>query len=387
MSIFKKTERRALPTNIDPYQITARPLFNNYSGELVNENTAFAHSALTAAVTLLADSIASMPLELMRDRAGRTERLPTPSVLLKPNDHQSMFDFIHQTVLMLALHGCAYIYAPRRPGELPPEMRNINPQQIKDIVSDVDGTLGYEINKVKYSMSEIRAIHWLLFPGRTRGLSPLEIQRNTVGMGIAMDRFLAQFYGEGATPSSVLETDQKITPDQADLMRQTWEDSHYKRRRPAVLTGGLKWRSITTSASDMQMIQHRESIIRDIARVYRIPIHLIGGSGGDSQTYQNVEQAGINFVRYTLLPWMRRIEDAISEMLPLTQKVRFNADEFMRADLMTRVNAQRTQILTGTLSPNEARQQENREPYEGGDTFMAPSTTPPAGTDAEPPQR
>jgi len=387
VSIFKKTERRALPTNIDPYQITARPLFNNYSGELVNENTAFAHSALTAAVTLLADSIASMPLELMRDRAGRTERLPTPSVLLKPNDHQSMFDFIHQTVLMLALHGCAYIYAPRRPGELPPEMRNINPQQIKDIVSDVDGTLGYEINKVKYSMSEIRAIHWLLFPGRTRGLSPLEIQRNTVGMGIAMDRFLAQFYGEGATPSSVLETDQKITPDQADLMRQTWEDSHYKRRRPAVLTGGLKWRSITTSASDMQMIQHRESIIRDIARVYRIPIHLIGGSGGDSQTYQNVEQAGINFVRYTLLPWMRRIEDAISEMLPLTQKVRFNADEFMRADLMTRVNAQRTQILTGTLSPNEARQQENREPYEGGDTFMAPSTTPPAGTDAEPPQR
>ena len=387
MSIFKKFEQRALPTNIDPYQITARPLFNNYSGELVNENTAFASSALTAAVTLLADSIATMPLELLRERAGRTERLPTPSVLLKPNEHQSMFDFVHQTVLMLALHGCAYIYAPRRAGELPPEMRNINPLQIKDMVSDVDGTLYYEISKQKYSTAEIRGIHWLLFPGRTRGLSPLEIQRNTVGMGIAMDRFLAQFYGEGATPSSVLETEQKITPDQADLMRQTWEDSHYKRRRPAVLTGGLKWRSITTSASDMQMIQHRESIIRDIARVYRIPLHLIGGSGGDSQTYQNVEQAGINFVRYTLLPWMRRVEDAISEMLPLTQKVRFNADEFMRADLTTRVNAQRTQILSGTLSPNEARQTENLEPYEGGDLFVNPSATPPAGTDAIPPER
>jgi HK97 family phage portal protein len=387
MSIFKRTEKRALPLNIDPYQITARPLFNNYSGELVNENTAFAHSALTAAVTLLADSIAVMPLELLRERGGRTERLPTPSVLIKPNEHQTMFDFIHQTVLMLALHGCAYIYAPRRPGELPPEMKNIHPSQVKDMIDDTDGTLTYEISRQQYTLNEIRAIHWLLFPGRTRGLSPLEIQRNTVGMGIAMDRFLSQFYGEGATPSSVLETDQRITPDQADLMRQTWEDSHYKRRRPAVLTGGLKWRSITTSASDMQMIQHRESIIRDIARAYRIPLHLILGSGGDSQTYQNVEQAGINFVRYTLLPWMRRIEDAISEMLPLTQKVRFNADEFMRADLTTRVNAQRTQILSGTLSPNEARQQENREPYEGGDTFMTPATTPPAGIDAVPPER
>jgi hypothetical protein len=82
---------------------------------------------------------------------------------------------------------------------------------------------------------------------------------------------------------------------------------------------------------------------------------------------------------------MRRLEDAISEMLPLNQKVRFNADEFMRADLTTRVNAQRTQILSGTMSPNEARQQENREPYEGGDAFVAPSAQPSAGTDAVPP--
>lgn len=386
MSLFKRTEQRALPTSIDPYQITARPLFQNYSGEIVTENTAFAQSSLMAAVTLLADAIAVMPLELMRERAGRTEQLPTPSVLLKPNEHQTMFDFIHQTVLMLALHGTAYIYAPRRPGELPPEMKNIHPNQIKGFVDVDDGTLYYEIGRQRYSPAEIRAIHWVLFPGKTRGLSPLEVQRNTIGMGIAMDRFLAQFYGEGATPSSVLETDQKVTPDQADLLRQTWEDSHNKRRRPAVLSGGLKWRSITTSAADMQMIEHRESIIRDIARAYRIPLHMILGSGGNSQTYQNVEQAGINFVRYTLLPWMRRIEDAISEMLPLTQKVRFNADEFMRADLITRVNAQRVQILSGTLSPNEARQEENREPYPGGDTFVNPSATPPLGTDAEPPQ-
>jgi hypothetical protein len=95
---------------------------------------------------------------------------------------------------------------------------------------------------------------------------------------------------------------------------------------------------------------------------------------------------------------MRRLEDAISEMLPLTQRVRFNADEFMRADLITRVRAQQVQIMSGTLSPNEARQQENREPYEGGDQFVigiagAPLSgiegdeKPQLGTDADPPKR
>jgi HK97 family phage portal protein len=220
-----------------------------------------------------------------------------------------------------------------------------------------------------------------------RGVSPIETMRNTIGMGLAMDRFLSQFYGEGATPSSVLETDGALTPDQARQIRDSWEEAHYKHRKPAVLQGGLKWRSITTSAADMQMLEHKESIIRDIARVYRIPLHLIIGTGGDSQTYQNLEAVGSAFYQYTLLGWVRRLETAFSEMLPLTQQVRFNASEFLRADLMTRVKAEQIQILSATLTPNEAREIENREPYDGGDQFVAPSTTPVVGTDAVPPEK
>lgn len=368
MSFFKRFEGRALPTSIDPYQITARPYYPNYSGEIINETNAFASSALLSSVTLLADSIACMPLELTTDIGGRIERLPTPSVLLQPNETQTMFDFIHETMVTLAMHGCVYIYAPQGPDGLPLEMRNIHPSLVEDY-TDVDG-YSYRINKELYSRKDIRAIHWLMLPNRRRGISPLEAQRNTIGMGIAMDRFLAQFYGDGATPSSVLETDQTITSEQAVMLRENWEDAHWKRRRPAVLTGGLKWRSITTSASDNQMIEHRESIIRDIARVYRIPLHLIAGVGGSNETYQNVESAGTSFVRYTLLPWMSRLENAISTMLPLTQKVRFDSNEFERADLMTRIRAQQVQIASGTLTPNEARAIENREPYEGGDQFV-----------------
>lgn len=387
MSLWRKQESRVLPTSIDPYQITARPFYNNYSGEIVTELTAFASSAVLAATNLLADSIASMPLELTRQRAGRLERLPTPSVLIKPNAHQSMFEFVHQTILTLALHGNAYIYAPRTAGGLPSEMRNIHPKDIKGMVYSDDGSIVYTLGKTQtLTDKEIRPIRWLLLPNQQVGISPLEAMKNTIGMSIAMDRFLSQFYGEGGTPSSVLETDTTITTEQAQILRDTWEDSHVRRRKPAVLTGGLKWRSITTSAADMQMLEHREAIVRDISRVYRIPLHLINGSGGDSQTYQNIESAGTNFVRYTLLPFMRRLEDAISEMLPLTQRVRFNADEFQRADLQTRVQAHQIQILSGTMSPNEARQLENREPYEGGDIFLTPTSSQVVGTDAVPPQ-
>jgi len=368
MSLFR--EKRALPYTIDPNQITARPYYPNYSGELVNETNAFASSAVLSCVSLIADSVATMPLELTRERNGRFESMPTPSVLIKPNATQSMFEFVHEVVATLALHGCAYIYAPRRAGELPVEMRAIHPHSVVDGYDPATGELYYKIGKDRYENGDIRAIHWLLLAGQRRGVSPLEAQRNTIGMALAMDRFLSQFYGEGATPSSVLESDKPVTLEQAQVLRETWEEAHNKRRRPAVLSNGLKWRSITTSASDMQMIEHRESVIRDIARVYRVPLNLISGTGGDSQTYQNVESMGINFVRFTLLAWMRRVEDAISEMLPITQRVRFNADEFLRADLITRVRAQQIQIMNGTLTPNEARADDDRDPYAGGDQFI-----------------
>jgi HK97 family phage portal protein len=368
VSVWRNIEKRALPVSIDPYQITARPAFGNYSGELVDEISALASSAVLASVTIIADAVASMPLNLVREERNRVIVLDKPSLLEKPNDHQTMFEFIHQATSLIALHGVDYIYAPRGSNGVPVEMRNLPPKFVGVVLQD-DQVI-YSMDKKAFRAGDVRAVHWLTFPDRLRPISPLEAQRNTIGMSLAMERFLSQFYGEGATPSSVLETDQAMSKDAAEILRDSWEESHYKRRRPAVLTNGLKWRPVTTSAADMQMLEHRESIVRDIARVYRIPSHLMNASGGDTMTYQNVESAGINFVRYTLLPYMRRLEDAISSLLPLGQRVRFDADEFMRADLATRVRAEQVQIMSGTLTPNEARAMENREPYDGGDQFI-----------------
>jgi len=237
MSLWKKSEQRALPTSIDPYQISARPFYSNWSGELVTEFTALAHSAVLASVTILADSIASMPVELVRKRADRIERLPTPSVFQQPNDHQNMFEFVHQTMLTLALHGNAYIYAPRGADGIPVEMRNIHPRAIKKIALTDTGEMIYDLGKIQYSSKDVRSIHWMILPNQLQGISPIETLNNTIGMGLSMDRFLAQFYGEGATPSSVLETDGSLTSDQAKQIRDNWVEAHYKHRKPAVLQG------------------------------------------------------------------------------------------------------------------------------------------------------
>jgi len=376
MSIFKlPREERALPITIDPYQLTARPQFNNWSGEVVNEITAFASSAVLAAVTLLADSVATCTLEYTRSVNGgmRIERLDPPSVLLRPNADQLQFEFIHQFVTSMAVYGVTYLYAPRVSVDgLPVEMRILDPKTVTPKVDKKTDEIYWVVGKEKtiLTRNEIRQVDWLKVAGNLVGLAPFEVLRNTIGVSIAMERFLGQFYGEGAIPSSVMESDKPITKEQAQVLRDTWSDSHWKRRMPAVLSNGLRWRPIVTSATDAQMLEHREAIVRDIARAYRIPAHLINGVGGDSQTYQNVESAGIQFVRHTLLPWMRRIEDAISDTLPLEYRVRFNADEFLRADLRTRVAAQTQQIQSGTLTPNEARLLEGRDPYEGGDAFL-----------------
>jgi HK97 family phage portal protein len=376
MSLFKKVEQRQLPPSIDPSGLTARPAYGSSAGEIVDQNTAFTSTTIMAAVTLLADSVALMPLDLYREVNSRYEKLSKPLVLRKPNAEQTMFDFVHQFIATLAIHGTCFVYAPRKNGMVV-ELRNIHPDRVSIQIDTNENSITYgeriytiSGSSEQFTSDVLKQVDWLRFPNQVRGLSPIDSLRQAIGTNIAIDRFLAQFYGDGATPSSVLETDNNLSPEAAEVLRQTWVDTLYKNRKPAVLTGGLKWRSVTVSASDMDTINYREAIVRDISRAYRIPLHMINGSGGDTQTYQNVESAGINFLRHTLLPWCRRLEDLITELMSPDEQVRFDVNEFARADLLTRVRAQQVMIMSGTLTPNEARHIEGREPYEGGDQFI-----------------
>ena len=384
------------------------PQFNNYvsplsqlygqtsmtsaAGERIDEWTALGVSAVLSSVSLLADSVASMPLRsYIIDKEGKRVMLPLPEVLANPDPESNTYELIHQVVASMALHGNAYVKIDRdRSGNMI-GLVPLHPYQMQVLpTGDMTGRrylhLGNEMNR-----EDMLHLRWFTPPQSLVGISPLNQTRNLVGLAIAMDRHLAQFYGEGGTPSSVLETDQKLTLDQARIIQGTWESTHRRHRRPAVLSDGLKWRPITTSAADNEMIATREQIIRDIARIYRIPSHLIGATG-DNQTYQNVEQASLNFLTHTIAPWIRRIEIAISRILDDGTDVAFDTSSILRTDALTRARVNSINISMGARTPNEVRQIEGMEPYEGGDSFTqslvgnvtAGGQLPVLGTDSDP---
>jgi HK97 family phage portal protein len=382
-------ERRSAPLALQPAGFT---IGNNWTGETVTEDSALEVAAVLACVSLLADSVASLPLRAIKQIGDRNEPLAVPAWIQTPAPTVTSYELIHMLVSSLALHGNAYAVLDYAGGLLK-SITPLHPAHV--VVTVVDSKRTYNVNGVDVPADDMMHLRWFTSPQQAKGISPIHTQRTTIGLSLAMDRHLAQFYGEGATPSSVLETDAEMTVEAAKVLQATWESQHRRRRRPAVLSGGLKWRAVSASAADMELNATREAQIQEIARIFRVPAHMVGSSG-PSQTYQNIEQAGVQFVTYTLLPWLRRIEDALSNLMPTPQVVRFDTSAFLRADTINRYRAHQVGISSGFITPNEARNTEGLEPFVGGDEFFlalpgAPMAgpgvdLPPVGVDADPPQ-
>jgi len=389
MSLFAK---RAL--NPDPVRTSVWLPTTNWSGESITEATALEVTALMACVSLIADSVASLPMRGIRHVGDRTEPVPIPKWIDSSTEH-TQYELIHMIVTSLALHGNAYIYVDRDVNTNAPIMLTpLHPTNVQ--VNIVNRQRYYTTNGIVIDLNNMLHLRWWTPPQSAVGLSPIEMQRNTIGLALAQARFVNQWYSEGATPSSVLEVDGDMTTDQAKVLQATWETSHRRKRRPAVLTNGMKWKPITASAQDMELAESREQTINDIARIFRVPNYMIGARG-DSQTYQNNESAGMHFVTYTLLPWLVRIERALSGLMVAPREIKFDTSAFLRANTTERIRAYQSAIMSGILTPNEAREREGQEPYPGGDEFVmvlpgaivagTSEAQPPVGTDAEPPIR
>jgi HK97 family phage portal protein len=388
MSIIK----RGLTGRYPQYNNYVAPLSQLYgqtnitsaAGERIDEWSAFGVSAVISAISLLADSVASMPLRTFKIVDGKRVAVPMPEIIKQPDIDSNEYELVHQIVASMALHGNAYVHLDRdKRGEIiglvPLHVYQMQVLPTGDQTGRKYLHLGNEI-----PAEDLIHLRWFTPPQSLVGVSPLIQSRNLIGLAMAMDRHLGQFYAEGATPSSILETDQKLTNEQAQIIRNTWEATHKRHRRPAVLSDGLKWKPITTSAADNEMIATREQLIRDIARVFRIPAHLILASGGDTQTYQNVEQASLNFLTHTITPWIRRVEIGLSKVLPNGTDIAFDTSSLLRTDALTRAKVNMLNVQIGARTPNEVRQIEGLEPYVGGDVFnQALAGTVTAGGDTQ----
>lgn len=224
--------------------------------------------------------------------------------------------------------------------------------------------------------SDVLHIPGLGFDGLV-GYSPIAMAKNSIGMAIACEEYSARFFSNGAAPGGVLEHPGTVKEPQK--IRDSWNKSFMgtpNSHRIAVLEEGMKYTPIGISPNEAQFLETRKFQINEIARIFRVPPHMVGDL--EKSSFSNIEQQSLEFVKYTLDPWVSRWEQSMvrSLLLPDEKKeyfVKFNLDGLLRGDYQSRMNGYATARQNGWMSANDIRELENldRIPKEdGGDLYL-----------------
>ena len=353
------------------------------SGKTVNERTAMQTTAVYACVRILAETIASLPLHTYRytDRGKEKSIDHNLYYLLHEAPNPEMTSFVFRETLMghLLLWGNAYAQIIRDGRGKVISIYPLMPDKM-EVNRDNMGEIYYIYNKdaQRYLLrgDEVLHIPGLGFDGLI-GYSPIAMAKNAIGMAIATEEYGAKFFANGANPGGVLEHP-GVVKDPARV-RESWNSVYQgstNAHRVAVLEEGMKFQSIGVPPEQAQFLETRKFQINEIARIFRIPPHMIGDL--EKSSFSNIEQQSLEFVIYTLDPWVVRWEQAMQRaLLLLTEKseyfIKFNVDGLLRGDYQSRMNGYAVGRQNGWLSSNDIRELENLNhiPEElGGDLYL-----------------
>jgi len=353
------------------------------SGKTVNERTAMQTTAVYACVRIMAETLASLPLHTYKHTASGKEKATNHQLyyLLHDEPNPEMTSFVFRETLMshLLLWGNAYAQIIRDGRGNVLSLYPLLPDKMT-VDRTSTGELYYEYQKdtgtVVLRREEVLHIPGLGFDGLV-GYSPIAMSKNAIGMAIATEEYGAKFFANGANPGGVLEhpgvvKDPKRVRESWNAVYQGSSNAH----RVAVLEEGMKFQSIGIPPEQAQFIATRKFQITEIARIFRIPPHMIGDL--EKSSFSNIEQQSLEFVKYTLDPWVVRWEQAIQRaLLSPTEKrdffIKFNVDGLLRGDYQSRMNGYAVGRQNGWLSSNDIRELENlnRIPEElGGDLYL-----------------
>lgn len=353
------------------------------SGKSVNERTAMQTTAVYACVRILSETIASLPLHIYRYTDSGKEKAIKHQLyyLLHDEPNPEMTSFVFRETLMshLLLWGNAYAQIVRDGRGNVLSLYPLLPDRMT-VDRTSNGELFYEYRKdtgtVILRKEEVLHIPGLGFDGLV-GYSPIAMSKNAIGMAIATEEYGAKFFANGANPGGVLEhpgvvKDPKRVRDSWNAVYQGSTNAH----RVAVLEEGMKFQSIGIPPEQAQFLETRKFQINEIARIFRIPPHMVGDL--EKSSFSNIEQQSLEFVKYTLDPWVARWEQSIQRALLSTSEkkeffVKFNVDGLLRGDYQSRMSGYAVGRQNGWLSSNDIRELENmnRIPEElGGDLYL-----------------
>ena len=357
---FRRREERSLPFGAFVGPSGTLP---TWAGATVDTDTAMRLSAVWACVRLLGDTVSTLPVDVYR----RGERAPiaTPPVLVEPAAGIPAHEFLYSTMTSLLLRGNAYGLITARSGAtlLPAQLELVHPDKVS-VTVDPDGRVAYRLLGREVDRADVWHVRAFTMPGAVVGLSPVEYARQSIGLGLAAEKFGAQFFGDNATPSGLLTTPERLHQSDADRLALQWKAAHQGSRNPAVLSGDLKFTPISVSPDDSQFVETAQLNVAQVARVFGVPPEMVGAaSSGSNVTYANVEARALDFLRYSVSPWLVRLESALGRLLPAKQFVRFNTGGLLRADTRSRYEAHKVALDAGFLTVDEVRELEDRPPF------------------------
>lgn len=397
MAIFDRLKAGANKRKIEnDAQLTPSGLFcygHTSSGEAVTPETSMRLTAVSCCVRILAETIAELPLGVYRYTADGGREKATDLKLYnvihdEVNAEMTSYQFREMMMTQLCVYGNAYAQIIRNNRG---EVVALYPLQANrmNVYRDNGGRLYYtydrrpvdsnsdgEYEKVRFEWEDVLHVPGLGFNGIT-GLSPLSLARETLGSAIAAEKFAGSFFGNGASPSGILEYPKSVKDPQEFVKRFNEAYSGPKNAgKIPLLEDGMTFKTVSITPQDAQYLETRKFNINEIARIYRIPPHMLADL--EKSSFSNIEQQSLEFVKYTIAPWVAKWEQALRQkLLTEEQKTRyffaFNLEGLLRGDYASRMQGYSIARQNGWMSANDIRTLENMNKIpaeEGGDLYL-----------------
>jgi HK97 family phage portal protein len=342
------------------------------SGTVINTDTALQLNAVFSAVSLISDTIATLPIDAyIRSQGARYALRPRPVWVTKPDVDTTKEAFYGSAIVSLLLEGNVFIRVFRnRRGEIV-DMKVLNPLDV-EIKRNGQGRVIFNVKGSERALTsdEIVFIPDVVKPGSLRGISRVEALKENFGLASALEKYAARFFGSGTQTSGVLEVPGNLTAEQAKSMQEAFDSRHRgwaRAHKTAIITGGAQYKPTNVPNDQAQFLDSRRMAVEDVARAFNIPPHLLGLPG--TNTYASVEQNNIAFVTHTLRPIAQKLEGALTALLAQeTGKeaafIKFSLDGLLRADVNSRTEAYARGLQSGYYKINDIRRFEDLEPIE-----------------------
>jgi len=365
------------------------------SGEEVDEETALKFSAVYACVRILSETLAALPFHVYRSESNGNKYVDAGHPLYQlihdePSPLMTSFIFRECMMACVTLWGNAYAFISRNGSYIPQELQILHPGYVMPFRSG--NKIRYKVKVNRDAEKIIPAIDMIHVPGLSfdgvKGKSPIETAAENIGLGLALQRFGAEFFANGASLTGTIEHPGKLSDTAYNHLIKSLTEKHVgkdNRHKLQILEEGMKYAPITIPPESAQFLQSRKFQLNEIARIFRIPPHMLADL--ERSTNNNIEHQGIEFVQYTMLPWCVRFEQEFNRKLFQEDEkgrvfVKFNLNGLLRGDAASRAQYYKDMYYIGAYNINKILELEDENQIgPAGDKRFIQSNMMPLETD------